>query len=455
MTKNFQPARIGDNFEFVIDSDGNRLRLDDPRVVHVWSYSYYRHVGGLLSHLYKRRGWRFRFGPAPSNALLRKAKQLCSGKECPAMNPIMGAVLHDLEHNRKDGEVTLYYGLDCVGPCAAGAWPLTCDAFARKLKVRDIVFPGHPAVHNNYFGQGIMFAWELFSVFAIADILAEAEIALRCTAEDMRSALVAFDEASERLCEKAEKGLLAFEGALKKWAKTMSQVPLKTNVDAFPKIRMIGGGNGFLFHQLYIDYFTEQKILVRLNPMTDFVTHVDADLPRLVAFEASQGVGKQFAVGSRAVAALGCWKNGWERRKALVHSINSKAGGITVGRLRRIAGKSRLLFGDHVTFARQSVAGDKVFPDQLMLEATGNVGLLRISIDSGLYDGGFHSNSFNCSHGMIGQALSKDMAARDNFPFVALELDEIDLTAQNRALLETMCIKARKSFELRKDRACS
>jgi hypothetical protein len=446
----FQPAKVGNNFQFVIDSDGNKLRLNDPRVVHVWSYSYYRHVGGLLSHLLKRKGWRFRFGPPPSNTLLRKAKQLCSGKECPALNPIMGAVLHDLEHNRKEDEVTLYYGLDCVGPCAAGVWPLTCAAFVQKLKVRNVVFPGHPAVHNNYFGQGVLFAWELFSAFAIADILAEAEIALRCTADDLGSALAAFDEASGILCEKAEKGLAGFEGALKEWTRKISGIPLQSAVDEFPKIRMIGGGNGFLFHETYIDFFAGEKILVKLNTMTDFITHVDSDLPRLVAFEAAQGVAKQYALPTRVLAAVACGGNRWERGRAFLHAVNAKAGGITIGRLRRIAGKSRLLFGDDVTFARQSVIGDKTFPDQLMLEATCNVGLLSAAIDSGLYHGGFHSNSFNCSHGVIGQALSKNLALSRNFPFVVLELDEIDLTAQNHSLLESLCIKARRTFQRRK-----
>jgi hypothetical protein len=445
----WQPARMDEGFRFVIDSDGNRVRLDDPRVVHVWTMNYYRHGSSLLEHVYKRRGWRLRCGPAPSTALLRKAKRVCSGKECPALNPVMGAVLHDLEHARKDDEVTLYYGLDCVGPCPAGAFPITCDAFARKLGVRNVVFPGHPAVHNNYFGQGILFAWELFSAFAIADILAEAEIALRCTARDKQGALAAFDEAAERLAERAEWGLVAFEWALRQWARTMSRVPLKASVDDLPKVRMIGGGNGFFFHQLYADYFAEQGVLVRLNPMTDFILHVDSDLPRLVAFEAAEGAEEQFAVGGRAISAITPRENGWERRRALVHAINVKTGGISIGRFRKIARASRLLYGDDVSFAQAAIAGDGIFPDQLMLEATGNVGLLSASIDAGVYDGGFHSNSFHCFHGAIGQALSKELATRKSFPFVALEFDEIGLTAQNSLLLETLCGKARRRFERR------
>jgi predicted nucleotide-binding protein (sugar kinase/HSP70/actin superfamily) len=440
---------MGEGFGFVVDSDGNELRLDDPRVAHVWTINYYRHASSLLSQVYKRRGWRLRCVPEPSNTLLREAKRVCSGKECPALNPVMGGVLHDLEHDRRDDEVTLYYGMDCVGPCPAGAWPLTCDAFVRKLGLRNVVFPGHPAVHNNYFGQGILFAWELFSAFAIADILAEAELALRCTARDQRSALATFEEAAARLAERAERGLVAFEGALRQWARTMSKVPLRTSVRTLPTVRMIGGGNGFFFHQVFMDYFAEQGVLVRLNPMTDFILHVDSDLPRLVAFEASQGAEKQFAVGSRAMSALTLGESGWARRRALIHAINVKTGAISIGRFRKIASASRLLYGNDVTFARSAMAGDGTFPDQLMLEATGNVGLLSLSIDAGVYDGGFHSNSFHCFHGAIGQALSKELATRKSFPFVALELDEVSLTAQNSLLLETLCAKARSRFERR------
>lgn len=448
----FEPARMGEDFKCVIDSDGNQLPLDHPRVVHVWTLNYYRHCSSLLRHLYKRRGLQLRITPEPSNKLLRKSKKVCSGKECPALNPVMGAVLHDMEHHRRPDEVTLYYGLDCIGPCPAGAWPLTCDAYVKKMQVRNVVFPGSPAVHNHYFGQGIMYAWELFCGFAIADILAEAEIALRLTAADPPSALRIFDEACERLCVQAEKGLMAFEGALRRWSRTMAQVPLKSSVEDFPKVIMIGGGNGFFFHPLYIDYFVEQQVLVKLNPMTDFISHVDADLPRLVAFEGGQPVKNQYAVGNRSLAALLPGENRWEKRKALLHAVNAMAGGISIGRYRKIAQKSRLLFTDHVTFAELSIEGDNIFPDQLMMEATGNVGLLTLAIDSGRYDAGFHSNSFNCFHGIVGQALSKELASRKNFPFVVLELDEIELTAQNRTLLETLCAKAKKAFGLRKEK---
>jgi hypothetical protein len=451
-TETFQPARIGDDFKYVIDSDGNRLPLDDPRVVHVWTMNYYRHCSSLLQHLYKRRGWQTRITPEPSNEHLRKSKQVCTGKECPALNPVMGAVLHDMEHQRKPDEVTLYYGLDCIGPCPSGAWPLTCDAYVKKMQARNVVFPGSPAVHNNYFGQGIMYAWELFCGFAIADLLAEAEIALRLTAADPDSALKIFDDACERLCLDAEKGLMAFEGAMRRWSRTMSQVPLNKSVEDFPKVIMIGGGNGFFFHPLYIDYFVEQQVLVKLNPMTDFLSHIDADLARLVAFESGQSVKKQYSVGNHVLSLLPFGENGWEKRKALLHAVNARAGGISIGRYRKIARKSRLLFADHITFAELSIEGDKTFPDQLMMEPTGNVGLLKLAIDSGRYDAGFHSNSFNCFHGIVGQALTKELASRENFPFVVLEFDEIGLTAQNRTLLETLCAKAKKAFGLRKEK---
>ena len=451
-TKNFQPARIGDDCKYIIDSDGNRLALDHPRVVHVWTMNYYRHCSSLLKHLYKRRGMQLRITPEPSNELLRKSKQVCTGKECPALNPVMGAVLHDMEHQRQPDEVTLYYGLDCVGPCPAGAWPLTCDAYLNKLQIRNVVFPGSPAVHNNYFGQGIMYAWELFCGFAIADILAEAEIALHLTAADPDSALKVFDEACEQLCLRAEKGLMAFEGAMRKWSRIMALIPLKKSIDDFPKVVMIGGGNGFFFHPLFIDYFVEQQVLVKLNPMTDFLSHIDSDLPRLVAFEAGQEAKKQYSVGSRALAALTLNQNGWEKRKALIHAVNAMAGSISIGRYRKIASKSRLLFADHMTYAELSVKGDTMFPDQLMMEATGNLGLLKLAIDSNSYDAGFHSNSFNCFHGIVGQALSKELASRENFPFVVLEFDEIGFTAQNRTLLETLCAKAKKSFTRRKEK---
>ena len=30
-----EPARFSDDFQYIIDSDGNKVELDDPRIVHV------------------------------------------------------------------------------------------------------------------------------------------------------------------------------------------------------------------------------------------------------------------------------------------------------------------------------------------------------------------------------------------------------------------------------------
>ncbi|MEJ2200930.1 MAG: hypothetical protein P8X63_07940, partial [Desulfuromonadaceae bacterium] len=451
-TMTLQPAEIDKNFKYIRDSDGNRIPFNDPRVVHVWTVNYNRHCNSLLQHIYKRRGLQLRISAEPSNHLIRKSKQVCSGKECPALNPLMGAALQDMKHQRKPDEITLYYGLDCIGPCPSGAWPLTCDAYVKKLQIRNVFFPGSPALHNNYLGQGIRYSWELFCAIVIGDILAEAEVALRLTATDPTEAMRLFDEESELLCQRAgKKGLMGFEGALRKWARAMARIPRRETIDAFPRLVMISGGNGLLLHRFFIDYFVEQQILVKLNPMADFISHIDSDLTRLVAYQAAQKASKQHAIGSRILAALSLFDgSGWEKRKALLNVINAKAGDISIRRYRRIARKSRLLFAHHASFAEQSTTGDSICPDQLMLEATANLGLLQLSINSGQYDAGFHSNSFNCFHGVIGQALCKDLAGRNNFPFVVLEFDEIGLTAQNRTLLETLCAKAKKNFARRK-----
>jgi hypothetical protein len=72
-------------------------------------------------------------------------------------------------------------------------------------------------------------------------------------------------------------------------------------------------------------------------------------------------------VGNRSLAALRPNRTRWEKGKALLHAVNARAGAISIGRYRRIAQKSRLLFADHVTFSQLSIAGDRMFPDQLMM----------------------------------------------------------------------------------------
>ncbi|GAI94888.1 unnamed protein product, partial [marine sediment metagenome] len=152
-------ARFSKDRSFIIDSDGNRVEYDDPRIVVVEPSSRNFYGKKLVEHFYKTKNRKIRIAGDTTPETIQYSKKICSGAECLASVGIAGATLKDLFENRDENEITLIRNtMNQHGPCQNGNWPLLWKNFSERLDKKNVIFAVAPSKLNNYFGNGLKFA---------------------------------------------------------------------------------------------------------------------------------------------------------------------------------------------------------------------------------------------------------------------------------------------------------
>ena len=75
-------ARLSDDCYYIIDSDGQKVDLDDPRIVHVLPEPRNPYGRRIVINLYKSYNRNIRIGKDTNAKILQYGKKICSGREC-------------------------------------------------------------------------------------------------------------------------------------------------------------------------------------------------------------------------------------------------------------------------------------------------------------------------------------------------------------------------------------
>ncbi|NVM56222.1 MAG: hypothetical protein HWN66_21175, partial [Candidatus Helarchaeota archaeon] len=127
-------ARFSEDYKYIIDSDGQKIEFDDPRIVFVDPEPRNPYGRRLVINLFKKYNRNIRVSKETDASVLQYAKKICSGRECLASVAIAGAVLKDIYEYRDENEITIYRTpIDQHGPCQNGAWPVLWETFARRI----------------------------------------------------------------------------------------------------------------------------------------------------------------------------------------------------------------------------------------------------------------------------------------------------------------------------------
>ncbi len=186
-------ARLSDNRDCIIDSDGMKVDFDDPGIVHVYLTDLPGYTKSLQKRIYQKNGRKVRFLGDTTKEILQLARQLCSGRECLPMAATAGFFLEDIQKYRQEDEITIYFTLDEPGPCQHAGWPILWETFANRLNIKNAIFCVWPSYSNKYFGMDSKFPMEFITSFILGDLFSEAETALRCLASDYNSAMEIFN----------------------------------------------------------------------------------------------------------------------------------------------------------------------------------------------------------------------------------------------------------------------
>lgn len=445
-TNTFQPARFSKNFKYIIDSNGKKIKLNDPRVTHVVPYKTDNYLNPLFEKLYQKRGFNFRCGDQASTQNLAYSKQFLSGRECFSLHTILAGIYKDVLNERKsDDEIVIYSSIEEEGPCQTGAWPIVNEQFIRKYQLRNVLILGHQSIRNNYIGQGTFFSAEIITTIFISGLLNEIEGVLKCIARDKINALQTYKKITDGIIASSGKSLLSLEMTIRKSLKKIRQIPLEAAIKETPRILIFGGGAVALISHPVIDYFQSNGILAKPVCVSEFILHLESEYVLKYGFKRKLTHKKKFSIPRLLLSFLNPKNNLKEAFFALRSRISILGSHLIGSHYYNLIKKSGKLYDEYIPYLKIIEEGNKHVPFNIYIETTEPIGRYLQSIKNGVFDAFVHISVFNCQPSKESQMFIRDFANNNDIPFAGIELENSTLTSDHLKILETIAIQAKRT----------
>ncbi len=438
-------ARFSDNYKYIIDSDGQHIGFDNPRIVYVDPEPRNPYGRRLVINLFKKYDRNIRISSETDASVLQYAKKICSGRECLASVAIAGAVLKDINENRDENEITIYRTpIDNHGPCQNGAWPVLWETFAKRLKVKNAIFCAFPRYTNNYLGLNRdLLAWENIN-FILGQYIIEARNALQCVAEKKAIALEIFEDITSEFIDNVKDEKKTLNTGLIKWANQVAKIPLKSKVEETPKVLIFGGLNLMFDHYPIEDFFLKRGIIVKVVDIIESMSLILAESTIRYGFKKGYITPKE-QFNKQLLEFTDLNENDRKeairakRSKSALEFLNSQC-----KIFRKIMGRSGLLFDLFIDFIDLFEEGSKYVSSNSLSETPVITGRFLHSIKEGIYDGLINLGTFNCQPAMNSQAIIRPLANKIDIPYAAIDCEGPWISTNQRRLLETIAIQAKR-----------
>jgi predicted nucleotide-binding protein (sugar kinase/HSP70/actin superfamily) len=444
-TQVVKQARFSDDYKYIIDSEGQNVNLDDPRIVFVDPEPRNSYGRRLVINLFKKYNRNIRISKETDASIIQYSKKICSGRECLASVAIAGAVLKDIHEFRDENEITIYRTpIDQHGPCQNGAWPVLWDTFVKRLNMKNVIFYAFPKYSNNYLGLNRdLIAWENIN-FIIGQYLIEAKNALQCVAEQKDIALVKFEELTNEFIDNVKEEKKTINTGLIKWAKEVAKIPLRTKVEMSPKVLIFGGLNLMFDHYPIEDFFLERGIIVKVVDIIESMSLILAE--STIKFGFKKGIFNPKEQFDESLLDLGELDEN-DHKEALKAKRGRNALKFLNSQckiFRKIMGKSGLLFDSFIDFIDILDEGNKYISSNSLNETSIITGRFLHSIKEGIYDGLINLGTFNCQPAMNSQAIIRPLANKCDIPYAAIDCEGPWISTNQRRLLETIAVQAKR-----------
>ncbi len=443
--KEFRQAQFSEDFRFIIDSDGQKVDFNDPRIVYVNPEPRNYYGRRLVIDLFKKYNRNIRISRETDASILQYAKNMCSGRECLPSFAIAGAVLKDINDYRDENEITIYrIPIDQHGPCQNGAWPVLWETFAKRLNLNNAIFGVFPKYTNKYLGlNSDLIAWENV-YFVLGEYITEARNALQCVAENKNEALEKFEELTNSLFENIREGKKTINTSLLKWAREISKIPLKSTVEETPKVLIFGGLNLMFDHYPVEEFFLERGIITKVVDIVETMSLILAESTIRFGFKKGYINPKdQFKDELLKTDGL----SEIERKEVIRVKRNKNTFNFLISQLkmfRRLMKKSKLLFDPFIDIIDLFHEGNKYVSLSSCTETPLVTGRYVHSIKEGIYDGLINLGTFNCQPAMNSQAIIRPLANKSEIPYAAIDCEGPWISTNQRRLLETIAIQAKR-----------
>jgi len=442
---NVRPAQLSESLDYIIDSDGQKVAFDDPRVVHIGAIDGSRYTKRLTAKLYEKKHRKLRTIDTTSVETMQFARKMCSGRECVPMTAMAGAVLNDLNNNRTENEVSVYFTLDQNGPCQNGAWPVVWECIGKRLNIKNAIYGVWPNTANQRLGLGEGIVKDFIKCYILGDFFSEAENALNVVARDKNNALEIFETEFNRFADCFLENDKAVKPALKNWATKTAEIRLTSSVKKIPKVLIFGGLNLQFVHYPLTDYFIDQGIIPKVVDAAEGMLWLASETIIRNGFKIGLiDPEKQFSISILLFSLLFGTGNKEDAKKSLKDRIGMLLADMYLKQYRKIMEKSGLMFDKHIPFKNLAAAGHMYVTYNGFTETAVTVGRYITAIENDCYDGMINVGSFNCQPAMNSQAIIRPLANKNDMPYAAIDCEGPWLSANQRRLLEAVAVQAKR-----------
>ncbi|MDD4334344.1 MAG: acyl-CoA dehydratase activase [Desulfotomaculaceae bacterium] len=278
-TRPFKPAEtiIENGVTWVVDSRGERYKLDHPRV-HVLVPSMGDTGSKLLAASLRRLGVRATAVPSPAADELKVGKGHATCKECLPLILTVGSLFGYLEKRVDPRELLVYFMPTSAGPCRFGQYNILIENLIQKLQIENVTQISL-SCENSYAGLGTGFTIRAFQAIIISDVLEEIYSAVLTIARDKEESLKIYYDVCDMITRSVEKdSWKKLKGTLREAARVLKAIKTLQPLEQTPKVALVGEiyvrRDGFS-RQYLVEKLAQKGILVKTAPIAEWIYYCD------------------------------------------------------------------------------------------------------------------------------------------------------------------------------------
>lgn len=373
--------------------------------------------------------------PPADEEMLKLGKDNSNGKECLPFQTTLGSILHYVENDRPEGELTVYFMPSAPGPCRFGQYNVFTNRAIQQHNLKDIAVLSLNS-ENSYGGLGIPFLLKAMQAIVVGDIFDEMRSTILAGAADTEHASRLLNSNYKKI-QKSIAHKRRATGQIKASAKELSTIKLKRPYEEIPKISLIG--EIYVRHdpislQHLVEKLAKRGFIVRIACITEWLKYID-------------WLVKKGILGKRNIRF---WANHFMKQ----HTQN---------KIRNLLAPSGLFYEDFIDIDEIISAAEKYISPQLQGETI-------LTVGSAFHDilnpacGIISIGPFGCMPSRVAEAILKEKftvaekraqingkayplpAAKSDrkFPFLAIETDGKPFPQIIEARFEAFCMQAER-----------
>ena len=262
---------------YYLDSDGNKLKLTDPKVKMIF-FSLHDLANHGMAAVCNKLGVRSEALPVSDSEDLQLGRGVTTCKECLPMILCVGQMLKYLKYRKNPDEKLLVFQPKAAGYCRLGQYHNYMKMLIKEREIKDVALISL-ANEERYAGLGPSFAFNAWQSFMVCDVMDDIRGSIWALAKNVDSAMELFNKEFDKIINVLRYGnSRKFYKQLKSTANELNKIEIKQSVKDTPHIVIMG--------EIYVrkDRFSnmdiakriaEKGFIPRVSPISEWIYYLN------------------------------------------------------------------------------------------------------------------------------------------------------------------------------------